>query len=183
MADPVAQRGVRYGVFGVLVMWLAATGLVNHPRTKNFAKRHFDPLGVHLPVSGYFAPRPGAHDLHLLVRHELADGTMTPWQERALGSRRDTFLSMWWNAGRREQKAIFDLGTVLTTYADDPRLEERPEYLQYGTSYLSVLNFVTHRCERPPDARRVQFMIAASPGFDDRRPPHARIVSDFHDVA
>ena len=116
--------------------------------------RGWDPLNL-LPTWSFFAPHPGTHDLHLLYRDRLPDGTCSVWRE-VLPPKPSRFVSPLWNPGRRHTKALFDLTKNLVLEAKAHR--EAPQVLQLSLPYLALLYFVS-RQPRPYQASMTQFLL------------------------
>ncbi|GAA2096322.1 hypothetical protein GCM10009801_65800 [Streptomyces albiaxialis] len=167
----------RYGLYGVLTTWIGLTVAKQFRKTPPFLSR-IDPINTAIPVTTFFAPNPGNTDIHLLTRARMGDGSTTEWAEYPLIERR-TLRHMIWHPSRRVEKLLPDAFSELKQVTLG---EDRIERLQLTIPYLTMLNFVTHTCEQPPGARKVQFMLASSAGFDDREEPRTLFVSEFHDL-
>ncbi|MEW2221017.1 hypothetical protein AB0939_17245 [Streptomyces sp. NPDC006990] len=172
-----AGPAARWALRGLLTGWFSLTV------AQQFKKRPrrltaVDPVNVLLPVSTFFAPHPGIDDTHLLLREQLADGTVTDWAEEGVVEAR-TLRQMLWHPVRRKEKVLFDVAAELSRIV---RTERRIEHLQLALPYLSLLNFVTHRCPHPPDARKVQFMLVTSAGREQTEAPRAVFTSAFHEL-
>jgi len=89
-----------------------------------------------LPRWTFFAPRPGRHDLHILIRDWSGD-TPGPWRE--LERRQPSaWLRAFWNPGRCERKAVTDMGNALVRAAIR-RDAGPPSTIQLQSSYLEIL--------------------------------------------
>lgn len=93
-----------------------------------------------LPRWTFFAPRPGRHDLHVLIR-DWSGGAPGPWRElerRPPGP----WLRAVWNPDRFVRKSVTDTGAALvraaTRSAADP-----PSTIQLQSSYLDILGWVS----------------------------------------
>ncbi|GHF60359.1 hypothetical protein GCM10010218_47220 [Streptomyces mashuensis] len=138
-------------------------------------QRRYDVLGL-VPRYHFFAPRPGVHDYHLLVRTRPGGGTGAygPWQE--IGPRpRRRWWHVLWNPDRRARKQLFDLTTALTR--NDARCEDPATPL--SLPYLMVLQHVSRRV---PAGRLVQFAVARSAGYRTGERPGLLFVSRDHRV-
>jgi len=162
--EGAAAIAARYLVYGVLGTWLAVTVVCQEPTRKFKKLRNWDSTGAFIPDWRFFAPRPGMHDHHLLVRNELPDGSYTPWQETVEVEPR-RWQHFFWYPARRAEKVILDAVVNLT--ALQPDLKDSKEDVQVSVPYLTLLNYVTHQVPHHPDGKRVQFMLVASAGYDD----------------
>ncbi|MCF6522823.1 hypothetical protein [Streptomyces sp. JJ36] len=180
-ATDTAARGAgtaaRWALRGLLAGWFSLTVAQQFHRRPGRLTA-VDPVNVCVPVSTFFAPHPGVHDTHLLFRAQRADGTVTEWAEEGVVEER-TLRQMLWHPVRRKEKVLFDAASELSRIV---RTERRIEHLQLSLPYLSLLNFVTHRCPHPPDARKVQFMLVTSAGRERTEEPRAVFTSAFHDL-
>jgi hypothetical protein len=167
----------RYLVYGVLGTWLAMTFVSQEPTRKFDKLRRWDPTGAFIPDWRFFAPRPGMHDNHLLVRDELPDGGYTPWQEYVQVETR-RWQHFFWYPGRRAEKVVTDAVGALNQL--QPDLKDSKENVQVSVPYLTLLNYVVHQVPHHPDGKRVQFMIATSAGYDDLEEPTALFLSNTH---
>ena len=174
----IFKSAARYLVYGVLGTWLAASVLSQDPRRKFDKVRKWDPTGALIPDWRFFAPRPGMHDHHLLVRNELPDGSYTPWQEYVQVEPRKWQHSFWY-PGRRAEKVVIDSVGALTRLQPDLK-EGGKENVQVSVPYLTLLNYVTRQVPHHADGKRVQFMIATSAGYDDSEEPTALFLSNTH---
>ncbi|NGO43242.1 hypothetical protein [Streptomyces ureilyticus] len=178
-AAPALQDTPRHALYALFGAWLSMTVVrqFQSPWARKLCQR-VDPTGAALPISTFFAPRPGNTDTHLLVRDKLADGTVTEWAEYQLIEKR-TLRHMVWHSGRRSEKAMFD---VLNQLRQILATEQRIEYLQLTVPYLIVLNFVTHHCPHDPATEKTQFLLVTSTGYDQDDDPRGFLTSAFHDL-
>ncbi|MCX4909695.1 hypothetical protein [Streptomyces sp. NBC_00878] len=169
----------RHGLHALLATWLSLTVVrqFQTPWATRLCHR-IDPTGSMLPISTFFAPRPGNTDSHLLVRDKLADGSVTHWAEYPLIEPR-RLRHMIWHPGRRTEKAMFD---VFSQLRQTLAAERRIEYLRLHPAYLIVLNFVTHHHPHAPDAEKTQFLLVTSGGYDQVEEPRGVLTSEFHDL-
>jgi hypothetical protein len=94
-----------------------------------------DALGL-LPRWTFFAPRPGRHDLHILIRNWSA-GTPGPWRELERPSPHP-WLRAVWNPGRFARKAVTDKGNAVVR-AVARRVGDSPSVIQLHPAYLEIL--------------------------------------------
>lgn len=132
-----------------------------------------------IPHWHFFAPRPGQQDYYLLFRDRTRDGLVSPWREVAY-SQTARGVSVFWNPGRRHNKALVDVTLQLAQLGQ--AVGAHLESLTLTVPYLAILNFVSrlpridHECE-------TQFLLMAS---DRRRPgskPEVLLVSALHPLA
>jgi len=130
-----------------------------------------------LPRWTFFAPRPASKDGHLIVRYELADGTMSRWENVEIKAPRGRFDPIW-NPGKRARKVISDcingLKLVQQRHGSGP-------HLKFYIPYLTFLNLVCKLAKGRADARKVQFAIVETSGRSDRR-IWIYFVSEMHPV-
>jgi hypothetical protein len=115
-----------------------------------------------LPRWTFFAPRPGRHDLHILIRDWSGD-TPGPWRELERRQPR-RWLRAFWNPDRFERKALADTGNSLVRAA--ARRDAGPaSTIQLQSSYLEILGWVSaappasqDATSRPEDVAR-QFAV------------------------
>ncbi|MFD8827332.1 hypothetical protein ACFV1C_33915 [Streptomyces sp. NPDC059605] len=162
-------------LYGALGSWWAVSAL-NQMRKAEWIQRRVDPLQIFIPSWRFFGPHPGMHDTHLLFRDELPDGTMSDWEEKVIVEERRVH-HMVWNPNRRREKVVFDAVEELKVFI---RREEPLERLQFTVPYLVILNYVSKQCRHDPSAKRTQFLIALSPGYDETLPPEMFFASDVH---
>ncbi|NIY69005.1 hypothetical protein [Streptomyces malaysiensis] len=178
-ALPAARDVPRHGLYALFGVWLSLTVVRQFPSPwANRICHRVDPTSTMLPISTFFAPRPGDTDSHLLVRDKLADGTVTAWEEYPLIAKR-SLRHMVWHPGRRAEKALFD---VFNELRQTLHTEQRIEELQLTVPYLIVLNFVTNHCAHDPAAEKTQFLLATSGGYDVDDEPRGVLTSAFHDL-
>ncbi|KMS87533.1 DUF5819 family protein [Prauserella rugosa] len=173
----------RKALYGLFATWFGLTvvgqKLYRDPRRRSA----WDKLCLVIPDWRFFAPNPGVHDQHLLMRDQLTDGTLTPWQEISHVEER-TLLHALWHPHRRAEKTVFDASAELLRNIDDEehqhRLDGKPDpTLQLSIPYLTLLAHVTSR-QHHPDAERTQFLIAMSGGYDEQDEPAMVFLSELH---
>ena len=138
----------------VFAVWLLAS-IPNQFRWnwwESIARR--DTVGL-LPRWTFFAPRPGRHDLHILIR-DWSGGTPGPWREM---ERRPPgrWLRAVWNPDRFVRKTVTDTGNALIRAAAR-RDADPPSIIQLQPSYLEVLGWVSAAAPATPGAAR-QFAL------------------------
>ncbi|QWF82484.1 hypothetical protein [Amycolatopsis sp. CA-230715] len=177
MSDSRRARVARIVMGGFLGSWFAATLLSQDPFRKFPGARRYDPTGAAIPDWRFFAPRPGMHDYHLLVRDELPDGSVTDWRE-VLPVEQRAPRHFFWYANRRAEKVVADsvVGIVGFTKEEGRKKED----IQLSVSYLTILNYMTYQEEHHNDAKRTQFLIAASAGYDESEEPLMLFLSNLH---
>ncbi|MFF8288349.1 hypothetical protein ACF068_03810 [Streptomyces sp. NPDC016309] len=171
------RTGRRVLLYGALGSWWAISAL-NQLQKAGPVQRRVDPLQIFIPSWRFFGPHPGMHDTHLLYRDELADGTLTEWREKVIVEERRGHHIVW-NPNRRREKVVFDAVEELKIFV---RREEPLERLQLTLPYLVLLNYVSKQCDHHADAKRTQFLIALSPGYDETVPPEMFFASDVHSL-
>lgn len=171
------MRIVRIAIGALFGSWFLATFLAQDPRRKFDKVRELDKTGALIPDWRFFAPRPGMHDHHVLMRDELPDDSTTDWRE--VTSPRDRKLvDAIWFVGRRGEKAITDAASGLMAFTANNA--DRKEAVQVTIPYLTLLNYVTHGVEHHPEAKRTQFLIATSDGYADKEEPTMVFLSNLH---
>ncbi|MBB4893930.1 hypothetical protein FHS39_002964 [Streptomyces olivoverticillatus] len=139
----------------------------------------YDLLGL-VPRYHFFAPVPGTHDYHLLVRRVSPGGEHGPWREVT-----PVFERRWWNVlwnpDRRHHKQLFDLATTLAKgdlTCSDPATP-------HSTGCLLLLRYATERARTPAGTGedvRVQFVIAQTAGERGSHAPEAVFLSRPHRI-
>jgi hypothetical protein len=153
----------------VLLAWFIASVVVQResgPLTLWLLQ--FDVFGL-LPNCRFFAPKPMSHDLILFTRcteTEKGAGSWVPFVSRP--KRPWCFI---WNPEHRIRKTIHDLTEGLQRYEGEPELRR----LTYA--YLALLEAASSACAG--SGTHVQFVIAASAGFEDQT-PNLVFVSHIH---
>lgn len=167
-------RCALYGLFG---SWFAATLISQDPLRRFKGAHKLDKGGAFIPDWRFFAPRPGTHDYHLLARDELSDGSVTEWKEVGQTDQRRV-SHLIWHPTLRAEKVLMDAVSGLIIF--DQKTEARKEQVQVTIPYLTALNFVTYQAKHHPDTKRVQFLIAASSGYDESEEPLMLFLSNLH---
>ena len=98
---PANSRGARCTRLRIS---LAATVLSSDPWRKFERVRRLDKTGMIIPEWRCFAPRPGMHDTHLLVRDKLPNGDLTPWR-RSIGIETSKWHHFIWFPGRLTERS------------------------------------------------------------------------------
>lgn len=180
MPGSAAGKLARCALYAVFGIWLAATVLSSDPWRKFERVRRLDKTGMIIPEWRFFAPRPGMHDTHLLVRDELPNGDLTPWRE-VIGIEDRKWHHFIWFPGRRTEKVIGDVASEFRMM--EPQLRERHEVVQTSLAYLTLLNYVIHKVRHHPETKGVQFMLATSAGHDISEEPRSLLTSNLHPVS
>lgn len=159
----------------ILIIWFILSILNQFHRGRWIRRvKRYDVLGI-IPVWTFFAPNPGRTDYYLLYRDFSSDGTISPWHEIDVHSKR-RFRAIW-SSSRRVGKAIGDLHRILLRprSKDDPYNKSR----LIEVYYILLLNFIL---KQPRDfrAEKRQFMIAETKGFDFRSDPQILLISHPH---
>jgi hypothetical protein len=179
MTTTTASRWSRWALYLLLGAWFAATVVSSEPRRKFEQLRRFDPIGCYLPEWRFFAPRPGEHDIHLLVRDELDDGYVTDWHDAA-GHATRRLHHLVWNTSIREQKVVLDCLYGLQNFST--QVEHQPELIQLSLPYLRLLSYASYQMPHHARARRTQFVLVAAKGWDERAEPTVVFLSSQHDL-
>lgn len=170
------RRAVGSAAIGGLASWFAVSTVTQLPAIRRHVDR-FDTSGMLLPSWRFFAPWPAMHDLDLLVRDLLPDGSVTPFRDVTVVAERRWHHSVF-HSNRRHEKGVFDVCQATLQLAGKWPLHR----LQLSLPYLTILNWVTHGCGHHPDAVRTQFLIGRSAAFDETVEPDFLFASDFHDL-
>ncbi|MBE7172093.1 MAG: hypothetical protein INR73_16010 [Williamsia sp.] len=143
-----------WGMFLFFSMYLLVSAVCQIPGKWTDQIRKWDYLNL-VPAWSFFAPNPATHDLHLLIRDQLVDGSLSRWKE-ILPSKPHRFLSVVWNPGRRHTKAFFDIikNFALVVKANG----EKPELVMLSLPYLAILNYVSH-LPREHQSCKTQFLV------------------------
>lgn len=178
MVRQYGMYAVRAALAAVLGTWFVMSFLSQDPTRKwDVVRRKFDPSGMYVPDFRFFAPNPGVNDYHVLVRDELPDGSYTNWKEIG-GPNVRTLPQAVWFAGRRVEKVVLDSVSGILEYTNDK--ERDVEGIQVSIPYLTILNYVTHHAPHHQDAKRTQFLIAASDGYYEEEEPNMVFLSNAH---
>ncbi|MFF5986741.1 hypothetical protein [Prauserella flavalba] len=172
-------RGALYGVLGA---WFGLTVVGQKLYRDQRKQTIWDKLYLVIPDWRFFAPNPGIHDHHLLMRDQLADGSLTAFREIG-GVQERTLLHAVWHPHRRAEKTVFDSVAELLRYVGQhgEGLNGPDPSLQLSVPYLTLLSYVTSR-EHHPDAVRTQFLIAVSGGYEEEDEPTMVFLSELHAV-
>ncbi|WP_269855539.1 hypothetical protein [Streptomyces sp. RPT161] len=174
-----------YALAGVLGAWLLLTAAAQLgpvcPQVEVWQRR-LDLFGL-VPRYHFFAPKPGTHDYHLLVRTVSPGGQRGAWREVTPVWRR-RWWNVLWNPDRRHHKQLFDLATTLAEAdltCSDPTTPQ-------STSYLLLLRYATEQAraavsERAGDGEVcVQFVLAQTAGEGAASSPEAVFLSKWHRI-
>lgn len=179
MTTSAGMKVVRIVVGAFFGTWFLATFVSQDPRRKFEKIRNLDQTGALIPDWRFFAPRPGMHDNHLLMRDELPDDSTTEWKE-VMAPRDRTLMDALWFVGRRAEKTITDAASGLMQFTEANK--DKKNEIQVTIPYLTLLNYVTHSIEHHPDAKRTQFLIATSDGYAEKEEPTMLFLSNLHPV-
>jgi hypothetical protein len=177
MMTTKAARGALYGLFAT---WFGLTVVGQKLYRDQSRRSRWDKLYLIVPDWRFFAPNPGIHDHHLLLRDQLTDGTLTGWREISSLEER-TLLHSVWHPHRRAEKTVFDASAELLRFiGQHGQLDGNADpTVQLSVPYLTLLAHVTTR-EHHPDAVRTQFLIAVSGGYEEEDEPTMVFLSEFH---
>ena len=117
-----------------------------------------------IPHWTFFAPVPGTADYFLLYRDQLLDGSLTDWRELPLCDSRKPW-HCFWNPGKREKKALFDLTSALMREA----LMDPVEATQISVPYLVLLAHVSG-LPRAYAGQGTQFLLMMSDAGGEPKP-------------
>ncbi|HEV2371111.1 MAG TPA: hypothetical protein VGS19_02985 [Streptosporangiaceae bacterium] len=177
----IPRVAARYSLYAALAAGVYVTAMSQIPERNYQWPRKLGPASAFIPVWTFFGPNPGVHDNHLLYRHELPSGSLTPWQE-VEPPRGRRLTHMVWNPGARQNKAITDAVGYLAMLASDLGKAGQDNAIHNTSAYQTLLTFVTNHQPHPPQARAVQFLIARSTGCEETEEPRLLFVSDTHDL-
>jgi hypothetical protein len=170
----LADRGAALG----LAALLTATVFAQHPQRLFDAVRNRFPAPDLLPDWRFFAPEPGRHDFHVLVRVAEQDGAVSPWWAVHDFGRRAAWHSVWFPRHRHE-KALFDVCSELTLFFRAPGLD-----VAATPPYLLLQGFAERvvRERRPvddPPPRGFQFLVLRDSGYEEGNEPEYVLASAF----
>lgn len=134
-----------------------------------------DPFSV-FTTWNLFAPRPAPGNFHLLIRHRLPGGGLTPWRELPLTEERRLRHGIW-HPRLRAGAALQGFGAA---FCEPPSVPGGARML--SLPYLALLNHVHHQ-PAPAHAEAVQFLVALTLSADSEQPPQPLFVSGMHPVA
>ncbi|OZM72834.1 hypothetical protein CFN78_13385 [Amycolatopsis antarctica] len=178
----MSRKTARHVLYGVFASWFGLT-VVGQKLYRDSSKTSvWDKLYLFIPDWRFFAPNPGIHDHHLLMRDKLADGTVTGWQEYSKVEER-TLLHSVWHPHRRAEKAVFDTSAELLRFiGQHGHLSGNADpTVQLSVPYLTLLSHLTSR-KHHPEAVQTQFLIAVSGGYEVEDEPTMVFLSEFHSV-
>lgn len=155
----VLSKMAAAGMFG----WLALSGMGQISSSFTQRLRRFDLCGL-IPYWAFFAPVPGTADYFLLYRDQLLDDSLTSWQELPLCDSRQPW-HCFWNPGKREKKALFDLTTALLRETQMDSVEAA----QFSVPYLILLAYVSG-LPRAYVGRGTQFLLMMANAGGEPKP-------------
>lgn len=173
-------RAARTALYGLFATWFTATVVGQKLYRDQTKLSRWDRLHLVIPDWRFFAPNPGVHDHHLLMRDRTADGEVTGWREISSVEQR-TVLHALWHPHRRAEKTVFDATAELLRYiGQHGRITGHADpTVQLSVPYLTLLSYVSSR-RHHPDAAQTQFVIAISGGFDEDDEPMMVFLSEWH---
>ncbi|MEU6705607.1 hypothetical protein [Streptomyces wuyuanensis] len=156
--------------------WLTATLYSQHPNRVFDGVRRFDPSGLLLPDWRFFAPRPAAHDFHVLYRTLTADGAQSAWRPAFRIAKRRWRHTLW-NPTMRVYKTLFDICSGIAAVPPDrAELPRTPEY-------RLLRDFVGRHLEQDANSSDVagfQFVVVQYSGYAPGEPQYL-FVSPYED--
>lgn len=180
-----------WAVGGVLAVWFLVSVIGNVRRWRPALTAH-DVAGL-VPNWALFA-RPRTHDVVLLQREVLADGSLTRWRELEVDGPRPWYAFLW-NPGLGPRRAMLALGDMTLRQNQLRRQRGLAEFDQ-GTAgsrgamtsvpYLVLLHHVSSRAHAAAVA--TQFMLVAVTGqvvggrYDLEAEAEAMFVSELHSL-
>lgn len=150
------QRAVYAAVSTGLAVWLVNTAAGQLPDQRFDHLLEKGPLRLlRAPNWRFFGPNPGVSDMHLLYR-DIVDGAATPWSEiEAIRER--PWYSLFWNAGNRVPKVVFDALQIIVKAAHESG-SEMPN-LVASSGYRLIRRYLTTCVAHEPGAQHTQFMM------------------------
>lgn len=139
----------------------------------------FDRLRL-LPQWRFFAPRPGRHDHHLVIR-DIVESVPTPWRQIDIGSSPPAIRWLV-NPCRFRQKALSD---YISTLLAARRALETPDggasAAMLSLPYLAILSWVVAQPAAIRPCSR-QFAVVATTGHGQRRELRIIYISETHSL-
>ncbi|EIE98534.1 DUF5819 family protein [Saccharomonospora glauca] len=176
----MAGKKARAALYAFFATWFGLTVAGQKLYRDDNKKSFWDRLYLVVADWRFFAPNPGIHDHHLLMRDKLSDGTLTEWTEIRTVEER-TLRHAVWHPHRRAEKTVFDTAAELLRFIGQhgPMNGNADPTVQLSVPYLTLLAHVTTR-RHHPDAVQTQFLIAVSGGYDEEDEPTMVFLSEFH---
>lgn len=129
-----------------------------------------------IPLWTFFAPHPSMHDMHLLYRDRMHDGTV-----RECGFVSTIEARKWhhavWNPGKFQNKVFYDLVSSLERQVAETNGD--PRVVMLTTPYMVMVNLVMHM-PRPADSASRQFLVVRDKTFGPDREPEIVFLGEFH---
>jgi len=180
------RETLRPALYAVFATWLGLTVAGQKLYRKDGVPSRWDKLHLIVPDWRFFAPDPGVHDHHLLMRDHLPDGSCTGWRQINHVEERRWSHALW-HANRRAEKSVFDLTAELLRFIAKHRTADRPlghvdPVVQLSVPYLTLLAHVTAQ-EHAAGAAGTQFLIAISGGYEEDEEPAMVFLSAVHPIA
>ncbi|MER5754481.1 hypothetical protein [Streptomyces sp. NPDC002088] len=164
------------GLATLLAAWLGLSCLAQLDVVSSRVRKllRIEAVGIWLPWYHFFAPEPGAADVHLLYRiTSVGDG---PWHEVTLCPAR-TWTHAVWNPHRRHLKMLWDISNSLAVH--------HPVATGLPPGYMLLLHYVArHVRTAHPDTTNlsIQFALAGTGLRHPREDPQILFVSHQHRV-
>ncbi len=138
--------------------------------------RRYDAFRL-VPSFSFFAPRPPAFDFDLLYRDSLDDGSLTAW--RALVWSSSSLRRAIWNPEKRRSDVVLRLCAALVQDAKWQLGTQRGvDELYLSRAYVGLAIY-TAAAPHSVVSHATQFLIAVSPGFDEKKEAAIAFVSPF----
>lgn len=120
-----------------------------------------------LPYWSFFAPIPGTSDHRVVFRTRSGDGTLSPWREVGVYSRR-TPTHLVWNPAKHTQKCLSDCVIALLRQAA-ANGDEKDGFIQLSWPYIKLAQFAFSDGQVGVAADGMkQFAIVSTEGRADR---------------
>jgi hypothetical protein len=166
------------GVCGFFVAWFAVSVASQFSDRVGDRFPRMAVLGL-VPLWTFFAPRPGMHDMHLLYRDRLIDGSLGESSYVPLIEARRWYHAVF-NPQKFRNKVFSDLAdSLITQHHTLIARGEGVRVVMLSTPYLMMLNLVM-RMPRTPYGEARQFIIARSKSFDPAADRALVFLSEFH---
>lgn len=148
--------------------------------------RKHDVLNI-VPYWTFFAPNPGRHDYHVLVRSASTpqmDLDRCPWRQLS-GLRNRRTRDALWHPRKRTDKALFDcvsaIGTLVPQLSGIESSERFNAAICFTGPYMLLLQRASiDAAQRGHDS--CQFVVARTTGYGNRVPPRIILLSLVHSI-
>lgn len=163
---------------GLLALWFAASVVQQLSAPGRQVLQRLDVLGL-VPRWHFFAPNPGRHDVHLVVR-DVGEEGCAAWVEVAVPP--TSAAGRWiWNPEKHLRKALFDtvdaLGGVQRTTADSPRS------IILSAPYIRLLRWAMGPEPVQDGVTGRQFAIVTTQAHGPQQGVAVRFLSEIHPLA